>query len=56
MEFLYSILSVRGGGSTKAKQATLNLGEYVSAMLAAGAKVVYEKERNVGWLFVLGLC
>ncbi|XP_058195047.1 phosphate transporter PHO1 homolog 1-like [Rhododendron vialii] len=28
----------------------VNLGKYVSAMLAAGAKVVYEKERNVGWL------
>lgn len=28
----------------------VNLGKYVSAMLAAGAKVVYEKERSVGWL------
>lgn len=28
----------------------INLGKYVSAMLAAGAKVVYEKERSVGWL------
>ncbi|GFZ00326.1 EXS (ERD1/XPR1/SYG1) family protein [Actinidia rufa] len=31
----------------------VNLGKYVSAMLAAGAKVVYEKERNVGWLCLL---
>ncbi|KAL5826141.1 hypothetical protein ACOSQ4_017938 [Xanthoceras sorbifolium] len=28
----------------------VNLGKYVSAMLAAGAKVAYEKERSVGWL------
>ncbi|KAI8527591.1 hypothetical protein RHMOL_Rhmol12G0087200 [Rhododendron molle] len=28
----------------------VNLGKYASAMLAAGAKVVYEKERSVGWL------
>ncbi|KVH97462.1 phosphate transporter PHO1 homolog 1 [Cynara cardunculus var. scolymus] len=28
----------------------INLGKYVSAMLAAGAKVAYEKERSVGWL------
>ncbi|EOY02189.1 EXS family protein [Theobroma cacao] len=28
----------------------VNLGKYVSAMLAAGAKVAYEKERNIGWL------
>ncbi|OWM75838.1 hypothetical protein CDL15_Pgr009482 [Punica granatum] len=28
----------------------VNLGKYVSAMLAAGAKVAYEKERTVGWL------
>ncbi|KAI3968532.1 hypothetical protein MKX01_007842 [Papaver californicum] len=28
----------------------LNLGKYVSAMLAAGAKVAYEKEKSVGWL------
>ncbi|XP_057961513.1 phosphate transporter PHO1 homolog 1 [Malania oleifera] len=27
-----------------------NLGKYVSAMLAAGARVAYEKERSVGWL------
>lgn len=27
-----------------------NLGKYVSAMLAAGAKVAYEKEQTVGWL------
>ncbi|KAI3796217.1 hypothetical protein L1987_38883 [Smallanthus sonchifolius] len=30
-----------------------NLGKYVSAMLAAGAKVAYEKEKSVGWLCVL---
>ncbi|KAJ6322161.1 hypothetical protein OIU77_012104 [Salix suchowensis] len=28
----------------------INLGKYVSAMLAAGAKVAYEKEKSVGWL------
>ncbi|XP_059447547.1 phosphate transporter PHO1 homolog 1 [Corylus avellana] len=28
----------------------VNLGKYVSAMLAAGAKVAYEKEKGVGWL------
>ncbi|KAA8532780.1 hypothetical protein F0562_032813 [Nyssa sinensis] len=28
----------------------VNLGKYVSAMLAAGAKVAYEKERSSGWL------
>lgn len=28
----------------------VNLGKYVSAMLAAGTKVAYEKERSVGWL------
>ncbi|KAL7196663.1 hypothetical protein ACSBR1_036641 [Camellia fascicularis] len=28
----------------------VNLGKYVSAMLAAGAKVAYEKERSTGWL------
>lgn len=28
----------------------VNLGKYVSAMLAAGAKVAYEKERNMGCL------
>lgn len=28
----------------------VNLGKYVSAMLAAGAKVAYEKEKNIGWL------
>lgn len=27
-----------------------NLGKYVSAMLAAGAKVAYEKEKGMGWL------
>ncbi|KAK8604464.1 hypothetical protein V6N13_099406 [Hibiscus sabdariffa] len=27
-----------------------NLGKYVSAMLAAGAKVAYEKDRSIGWL------
>ncbi|RVW45419.1 Phosphate transporter PHO1-like 1 [Vitis vinifera] len=34
----------------------VNLGKYVSAMLAAGAKVAYEKERSVGWLALLWLC
>ncbi|XP_072982938.1 phosphate transporter PHO1-3-like isoform X1 [Typha latifolia] len=28
----------------------INLGKYVSAMMAAGVKVAYEKEQNVGWL------
>ncbi|XP_042502910.1 phosphate transporter PHO1 homolog 1 [Macadamia integrifolia] len=28
----------------------VNLGKYVSAMLAAGAKVAYEEEKNIGWL------
>ncbi|KAF9626050.1 hypothetical protein IFM89_030718 [Coptis chinensis] len=28
----------------------VNLGKYVSAMLAAGAKVAYEKEQSIGWL------
>lgn len=28
----------------------VNLGKYVSAMLAAGAKLAYEKERTMGWL------
>ncbi|CAN6727599.1 unnamed protein product [Malus baccata var. baccata] len=28
----------------------VNLGKYVSAMLAAVAKVAYEKERSIGWL------
>ncbi|KAG7658897.1 SPX domain [Arabidopsis suecica] len=28
----------------------VNLGKYVSAMLAAGTKVAYEKERSLGWL------
>ncbi|OVA10189.1 SPX [Macleaya cordata] len=28
----------------------INLGKYVSAMLAAGAKVAYEKEKSIGWL------
>ncbi|KAK9116448.1 hypothetical protein Sjap_015395 [Stephania japonica] len=31
----------------------VNLGKYVSAMLAAGAKVAYEKQRNVGWLYLV---
>lgn len=31
----------------------INLGKYVSAMLAAGAKVAYEKDRTVGWLSLL---
>jgi len=28
----------------------VNLGKYVSAMLAAGAKVAYEKDKTIGWL------
>ncbi|KAM3203632.1 phosphate transporter PHO1 1 isoform X1 [Capsicum annuum] len=32
------------------KSHLVNLGKYVSAMLAAGAKVAYEKEKNMGWL------
>ncbi|CAN4121934.1 unnamed protein product [Withania somnifera] len=32
------------------KSHLVNLGKYVSAMLAAGAKVGYEKEKNLGWL------
>ncbi|KAL1556615.1 Phosphate transporter PHO1 1, variant 2 [Salvia divinorum] len=32
------------------KSHLLNLGKYVSAMLAAGAKMAYEKEKTVGWL------
>lgn len=35
------------------KSHLVNLGKYVSAMLAAGAKVAYEKERNIEWLCVL---
>ncbi|KAI4313994.1 hypothetical protein L6164_026937 [Bauhinia variegata] len=31
----------------------VNLGKYVSAMLAAGAKVAYEKDSGVGWLCLL---
>ncbi|XP_027361910.1 phosphate transporter PHO1 homolog 1 [Abrus precatorius] len=31
----------------------VNLGKYVSAMLAAGAKVAYEKDGSVGWLCLL---
>ncbi|KAG6517295.1 hypothetical protein ZIOFF_020680 [Zingiber officinale] len=31
----------------------VNLGKYVSAMLAAGAKVAYEKENNIGWLLLV---
>ncbi|KAG6470638.1 hypothetical protein ZIOFF_071715 [Zingiber officinale] len=31
----------------------INLGKYVSAMLAAGAKVAYEKEKSAGWLALL---
>ncbi|KAL0905708.1 hypothetical protein M5K25_024148 [Dendrobium thyrsiflorum] len=33
----------------------VNLGKYVSAMLAAGAKVAYEKEKNIGWLSLVVL-
>ncbi|KAI3467160.1 hypothetical protein Pfo_023823 [Paulownia fortunei] len=32
------------------KSHLINLGKYVSAMLAAGAKVAYEKEKSTGWL------
>ncbi|KAL2559365.1 Phosphate transporter PHO1-like protein 1 [Forsythia ovata] len=32
------------------KSHLVNLGKYTSAMLAAGAKVAYEKEKGVGWL------
>ncbi|KAK6134054.1 hypothetical protein DH2020_032199 [Rehmannia glutinosa] len=35
------------------KSHLVNLGKYVSAMLAAGAKVAYEKEKNNGWLCVV---
>ncbi|CAI9096328.1 OLC1v1032437C4 [Oldenlandia corymbosa var. corymbosa] len=35
------------------KSHLVNLGKYVSAMLAAGAKVAYEKERSFGWLCLL---
>ncbi|XP_057482101.1 phosphate transporter PHO1 homolog 1-like [Actinidia eriantha] len=31
----------------------INLGKYVSAMLAAGAKVAYEKEKTIGWLCLM---
>ncbi|CAN0876627.1 Phosphate transporter PHO1 homolog 1 [Linum grandiflorum] len=31
----------------------VNLGKYVSAMLAAGAKVAYEKDSSLGWLCVV---
>ncbi|XP_058183031.1 phosphate transporter PHO1 homolog 1 [Rhododendron vialii] len=31
----------------------VNLGKYVSAMLAAGAKLAYEKESSIGWLCVV---
>ncbi|XP_051122380.1 phosphate transporter PHO1-3-like isoform X2 [Andrographis paniculata] len=30
-----------------------NLGKYVSAMLAAGAKVAYDRERGSGWLYLV---
>ncbi|KAL0380708.1 UNVERIFIED_CONTAM: Phosphate transporter [Sesamum angustifolium] len=35
------------------KSHLVNLGKYVSAMLAAGAKVAYEKEKSTGWLCLL---
>lgn len=35
------------------KSHLVNLGKYVSAMLAAGAKVAYEKEKSVEWMCVL---
>lgn len=31
----------------------MNLGKYVSAMLAAGAKLAYEKEKTTGYLFLV---
>ncbi|KAF3777197.1 Phosphate transporter PHO1-like protein 1 [Nymphaea thermarum] len=31
----------------------VNLGKYVSAMIAAGAKVAYERDKGVGWLTLL---
>ncbi|KAF3780935.1 Phosphate transporter PHO1-like protein 1 [Nymphaea thermarum] len=31
----------------------VNLGKYVSAMIAAGAKIAYERDRSVGWLSLL---
>ncbi|KAI7726292.1 hypothetical protein M8C21_014348 [Ambrosia artemisiifolia] len=31
----------------------INMGKYASAMLAAGAKLAYEKEKSVGWLCVV---
>ncbi|CAN6478421.1 unnamed protein product [Victoria cruziana] len=31
----------------------VNLGKYVSAMVAAGAKIAYERDRSVGWLSLL---
>ncbi|KAJ3700733.1 hypothetical protein LUZ61_004438 [Rhynchospora tenuis] len=31
----------------------INLGKYVSAMLAAGAKVAYEREKSPGWLVLV---
>lgn len=37
------------------KSHLVNLGKYVSAMLAAGAKVAYEKEKSVGWLCLVVL-
>lgn len=33
----------------------MNLGKYVSAMLAAGAKVAYDKENTIGWLSLVVL-
>ncbi|CAA0822449.1 Phosphate transporter PHO1 homolog 1 [Striga hermonthica] len=35
------------------KSHLLNLGKYVSAMLAAGAKLAYEKDKNARWLFMV---
>ncbi|KAK9118848.1 hypothetical protein Scep_016941 [Stephania cephalantha] len=35
------------------KSHLVNLGKYVSAMLAASAKVAYEKQRGVGWLYLV---
>ncbi|KAK9107237.1 hypothetical protein Syun_023248 [Stephania yunnanensis] len=35
------------------KSHLVNLGKYVSAMLAASAKVAYEKQRGAGWLYLV---
>ncbi|KAJ0750854.1 hypothetical protein HanLR1_Chr05g0186701 [Helianthus annuus] len=54
MHALQLLVNVLGGGLMKEIQAiSTNLGKYVSEMLAAGAKVAYEKEKRVGWLCVV---